>query len=430
MRMNKIIKNASWLIACKAVQLVLSLILTMLTARYLGPSNYGILNYAISVTSFFLPLALLGMNSVLVQEYVTHPEDTDAIMGTSLILSTISSVLCIGGVFAFVSIFNVDEKETQIVCVIYSMMMLSQGIELVEYWFQSQLLAKYISIVSLIAYFVVSIYRIILLIRGAGVRYFALSYSLDYFIIGLVLFFIYRMKYKKGKLAFSWKIAKRIVEKSKYYIISSLMVTLFAQQDKVMIKMMLNDTSTGYYSAAVSCATMSGFLFVAIIDSMRPVIFDCLLKGEQEFEKNIVRLYSIIISLCILQGMICTIFAKFIILILFGNEYMPTVSVLRIIIWYSAFSYIGGIRDIWLLAKNKQKYLMYINLIGALTNAALNIVLIRLLGINGAALASLFTQIFTNVGLTALIKPIKRNNYLIMKSISPRHVINMFKKGK
>lgn len=427
MGMNKVIKNASWLIACKIVQLVLSLLLTMLTARYLGPSQYGILNYAISVTSFFLPVALLGMNSVLVQEYIMHPEDTNAIIGTSLGLSAISSLVCIGGVLVFTSIANAGEKETQIVCIIYSIMMLAEGIELVEYWFQSQLLAKYISIVSLGAYFTVSIYRILLLIKGAGVKFFAFSYSLDYLIIAITLYVIYIKKYQKGKLTFSWNIAKRIVNKSKFYIISSLMVTLFAQQDKIMIKMMLDDKNTGYYSAAVSCATMSGFLFVSIIDSMRPVIFDSISEGEEKFERNIIRLYSVVCLLCILQGVICTVFAKLIILILFGREYIPTVGVLRIIIWYSAFSYIGGIRDIWLLAKNKQKYLIGINFAGALVNGVLNVILIHIWGINGAAVASLITQIFTNVGLTALIKPIRRNNYLILKSLTPKYIADMLK---
>ena len=425
--MNKVVKNASWLIACKVVQLVLSLLLTMLTARYLGPSQYGILNYAISVTSFFLPIALLGMNSVLVQEYVMHPEDTNKIIGTSLVLSILSSTICILGVFLFTLIVNVGDVETQIVCVIYSIMMLTQGVELIEYWFQSQLLAKYISIVSLIAYFVISIYKVTLLIKGAGVKYFALSYSLDYLMIGVALFYIFLKKYKNGNLSFSWEIARRIVNKSKFYIISTLMVTLFAQQDKIMIKMLLDDTNTGYYSAAVSCATMSGFLFVSIIDSMRPVIFNSLKESEDKFEKKIIRLYSIICLLCILQGLVCTLFAKYIVLILFGKEYFPTIKVLQIIIWYSAFSYIGGIRDIWLLAKNKQNYLIVINFIGALTNALLNIVLIKWLGINGAAIASLITQIFTNVGLTALIKPIRRNNYLIKESLKPKYMITMLK---
>ena len=46
------VKNASWIIGCKLAKAVLTLIVTMLTARYLGPSNYGLINYAASIVTF------------------------------------------------------------------------------------------------------------------------------------------------------------------------------------------------------------------------------------------------------------------------------------------------------------------------------------------------------------------------------------------
>ena len=59
---NRIIKNASWIIVGKVAQSVLNLIVTMLTARYLGPSNYGLINYAASIVAF---VVLLGLKDIL-----------------------------------------------------------------------------------------------------------------------------------------------------------------------------------------------------------------------------------------------------------------------------------------------------------------------------------------------------------------------------
>ena len=56
MKTNKVIKNASWIIGCQIVKSIMNLIISMLTARYLGPSNYGIINYAASLTAFALPM--------------------------------------------------------------------------------------------------------------------------------------------------------------------------------------------------------------------------------------------------------------------------------------------------------------------------------------------------------------------------------------
>ena len=72
---NKIFRNASWIIICRMAQSVFSLIITMLTARYLGPSNYGVISYAASVVAFVVPIMQLGFNNVLVQETVMNPDD-------------------------------------------------------------------------------------------------------------------------------------------------------------------------------------------------------------------------------------------------------------------------------------------------------------------------------------------------------------------
>lgn len=53
---NKVTRNASWMIIGRIYQMSLSFVVSMLTARYLGPSNYGLINYASSFTSFFFDI--------------------------------------------------------------------------------------------------------------------------------------------------------------------------------------------------------------------------------------------------------------------------------------------------------------------------------------------------------------------------------------
>jgi Na+-driven multidrug efflux pump len=94
-------------------------------------------------------------------------------------------------------------------------------------------------------------------------------------------------------------------------------------------------------------------------------------------------------------------------------------------VWYTTFAYLGAVRDVWILAQWKQKYLLIINIIGASANVVLNLLLISVMGINGAALASLLTQIFTNVVMGFIIKPIRRNNLLIFRGLNPKYILNM-----
>lgn len=424
---NKVVKNATWIIVCRIMQMIFSLIVTMLSARYLGPSGYGLISYAASVVTFFVPVMQLGMNSILVQEFVNYPEEEGKILGSAVFLNFLCAFACIIGIISFVSVANAGNTETLIVCALYSVLLIFQAFEIIQFWFQAKLLSKYTSIVSLIAYSIMSAYKIVLLITGQSIYMFAVSQALDYFVIAVCLLIIYHKK-SDHRLSFSWSIAKRLFSKSKFYIISSLMVTIFTQTDKIMINLMLNEEMTGYYSAATACASLTSFVFVAIIDSVRPIIFESRLKNVQDYEKNISKLYSVITYLSLFVSIVLTVAAPIIVEILYGKEFLESISALRIVVWFTTFSYFGIVRNIWILAENKQKFLWILNLSGATMNVVLNFLLIPTCGINGAALASLITQIFTNILMNIIVWPLRRNNVLMIKGLNPKLLIEMIKR--
>ena len=421
---NKVIKNASWIIASRIVQALLALVISMLTARYLGPSNYGIINYAASIVAFVMPLMHLGVNSVLVQELVRNPDDEGRIIGTATAMTFLSSLLCIGGTVAFAAIANPGETETIVVCALYSILLIFQSLDMVRYWFQSKYLSKYTSIISLAAYTVVSIYKIYLLATGKSIYWFVVSNALEYAIISICSIYLYKQKGTQ-KLGFSKTIGRRLLSTGKYYIISELMVTVFVQTDRIMLKGMLNSEATGFYSAAVTCATITQFVFAAILDSSRPAILESKKKSEEAFERNMKRLYSIVIYFSLAQSLAISLFAPLIIHILYGNSYAPASTALRIVVWYTTFSYLGAARNIWILAEGQQKHLLSVNMLGALANVVVNFMLIPVLGISGAAIASLVTQFFTNFVTGYIIKPLRSNNKLMVESLNPRYLIEL-----
>ncbi len=422
--MNKVIKNASWIIICRVIQALLALIISMITARYLGPSNYGLLNYIISIVAFVLPVMKLGITSILVQEFISEPEKEGETLGTSLVLCFISAIVCIIGVNLFVRLSNTGEQDTIIVCALYSSILIFQVFEMINYWFQAKLLAKYSSIVALIAYVIVSIYKIYLLITQKNIYWFSVANTFDYLIIAVGLLYIYKQK-STQKLCFNTEKAMKLLSTSKYYIISDLMVVIFAQTDRVMLKAMINNEATGYYSAAITCAGMSQFVFAAIIDSMRPTIFEKKKTSEEMYTLNLVRLFSIITYLSLAQSVVMTLLAPIIIQLLYGVQYLESVSALQIVVWYTTFSYLGSARNIWILAEGKQKYLWKINLFGAFVNVILNALLIPFIGVNGAALASLITQFLTNIVTGYIFSPIRGVNFFILQGFNPKQFINV-----
>ena len=424
---QKVIKNASWIVACRIARAMLGMVVSMLTARYLGPSNFGMISYASSIVAFVVPVMQLGLSNILVQETIEYPEEEGAIFGTSMVMSLCSAVACMVGVVSFVYIANAKQMQLVIVCTLYSIILIFQALEMLQYWFQAKLLSKYISIVSLCACAIVSGYKIFLLATGKNICWFAVSSAMDIVLIDCALILIYR-KLGGQRLQFCKDVAKRLFSRSKYYIISGLMVTVFAQTDKIMLALMINEAATGYYSAAVSCAGMTSFVVVAIIDSARPAILESRKRNYISFEKSMTVTYSIIAFFSLTQSIVMTLLAMPIIHILYGKDYLQSTSVLRVIVWYTTFSYLGGAKDIWILAEGKQKYLILLNIVGATANVVLNLFMIPIYGAVGAAAASLITQIFTNVVMMVMIRDLRKNAVLMLRAFDPRVLCSAIKR--
>lgn len=421
---NRVLKNAGWIVGGKIVQAIAHLFVTMISARYLGPSNYGLIDYAASVVAFLVPVMQLGLRNTLVQELVEQPEHEGAIMGTSLCLNVASSIACIIGVIGFASVANRGEPITIVVCAIYSLSLLFQAMEMIQYWFQAKLMSRYTSMAMLLSYLVIAAFKVWFLMSQKDIYWFACAAVSEYLLIALLLLILYR-RAGGAKLSFSWELAKAMFAKSKYFILANMMVTIFAHTDRIMLKLMTTDAITGYYAAALVCANMTSFIFYAIIDSARPVIFESKKAGTEGFEKNVSLLYTVIIYFSLLQCLGITFFAPLIVRILYGSEYGQTVPMLRLVVWYSTFSHMGSVRNIWMLSQGLQRKLWKINLSGALANVVLNYVLIPVWGGMGAAFASLVTQFFTNVVMCFVMKPIRRCGTLLLRSLDLRPLLQL-----
>ena len=421
MNYGRVFNNAKWIVVCKVMQSLLQLVVGMLCARFLGPSNYGLLKYAASVVAFVLPFMKLGFDATLVHELVENPRNESKIMGTSITLNLLSSLACIGAVGTFVSVINASEKEKIAVCLIFSISLLFAALEMIQYWFQYKLISKYSSVVMLCAYVVVTAYKIFLLAEEKSIYWFAVSNSVEYGVIAISLIFIYLKK--GGKFSFSFDTAKSMLSKSKHYITASLMLVILQNTDHIMLTSIAGNAENGYYSAAITCVAVAEFVYTAIVDSFRPVILENKKNDSEEYKLNMARLYGITLYLAIAQSIAFTVFGKLIVSILYGEEYMASVKVLQILVWFFSFSIMGTVRNVWILAEQKQKYLWIINLSGALFNVVLNAFMIPVWGACGAAFASLLTQFFMNFVLGFILKPIRENNYLIFRGINPTFMI-------
>ena len=205
-----------------------------------------------------------------------------------------------------------------------------------------------------------------------------------------------------------------MLKKSIHFILPGLMVAIYGQTDKIMLKHMISDAEIGYYSTAVSLCSTWCFVLSAIIDSLYPPIMESFKVSKEDFDRKNKILYAIIFYLSIFVSGLFTIFASIIIKLLYGAEYMGAISPLRVITWYTAFSYLGTARNAWIVCMDKQKYLKYLYLASAIVNVGLNFVFIPILG---AAIASLISQISTVFIVPFFMKDLRENSLLMVQAI-------------
>ena len=91
---NKFIGNTNWLIFQNIYSMGLSLVIGALSARYLGLSNYGLVGYGASLVNLFTAVSQLGIDNVLLNEMMKHPEEKGKVMGTALCMRSFSAVIC------------------------------------------------------------------------------------------------------------------------------------------------------------------------------------------------------------------------------------------------------------------------------------------------------------------------------------------------
>ncbi|MDE7279383.1 MAG: polysaccharide biosynthesis C-terminal domain-containing protein, partial [Oscillospiraceae bacterium] len=218
-----------------------------------------------------------------------------------------------------------------------------------------------------------------------------------------------------------------LLSQSYHFIFSAMLVTIYAQTDKIRTGKMMDETSVGLYSPAVTVCNLWGLVLQAFVDSARPSIVRAHQSDKKLYNERIIQLYSLIIWLSITVSVVFSLFAPVIINILYGNKFAGSAAPLRIITWYTCFSYLGVARNIWSVCEGKQKYEKYYATAGAAANIVLNLLLIPVWGISGAAAASLITQIVTNVLVPYCIKETRENALFVLKAFDFRYLFKAMK---
>ncbi|MFN4216334.1 MAG: oligosaccharide flippase family protein, partial [Brevinematales bacterium] len=89
----RVVENIGWLSLDKVLRMGVGLFVGVWVARYLGPTQYGLWNFAIAFTSLFGAFATFGIDEIVVRELVKTPEKTGVFLGTAFFLRVAGSFI-------------------------------------------------------------------------------------------------------------------------------------------------------------------------------------------------------------------------------------------------------------------------------------------------------------------------------------------------
>lgn len=414
-----IVKNISWLFFDKLLRILGGLLISVWLARYLGPNDFGILSYALAYTALFVIFSHLGLNQIVVREIVKNKELSNSILGTAFILKLI------GGAFAIVAIattlqFTDTDNLTRSIILITSIGLVFSGIDVIDFFYQSQILSKYVVIARNSAFILSGSFKIYLIIFQYDLIYFAWANLFDVISASILLIIIYKSSgYRIFKWRYSHKLAKRLLGFSWPLGISVCLVTIHLKVDQLMIGSMLDADQVGIYSVAAKITETWIFIPTIIISTLIPYFVSLRETDSSLYKARLIQLYSFMFWFGVSISVLSVFLGKTIIIVLFGAAYSDAYIALSLNIWAIIFMSQSAAKSIWVISENKQVYGIIVNGMGVIVNIGMNFLLIPKYGINGAAIATLLTRLATNWLIPLFIKPYRENTWNSIKSVNP-----------
>jgi O-antigen/teichoic acid export membrane protein len=361
--------------------------------QFLPVSEYGKYIYIIEFISIFAFFSDGGFTQHIIKESSQNPDKIQSIyskaQSAQLLISAVMLILILSISYASNSVND-----------FYYLSVF--GLSVVISAFFAPMLAIFIASgrKDLIFYKDVSLSVLKLIFMLAGIYYQA---PLAYFIfLGFINCFVLLilLLYTRYKKEFTYLFQLKLdLSGSMTFIKQGFLFTvlmaanvIYSKIDIIMLEKMIGSVEVGYYSGA----TKFIYPFMFISGAFMTAVFPKLAKHSEEKDKfrniqNIAVYYlggiGVFLSILLYLG------AEIIFQLFLGDKYDHSIPIFKVLVWFLAIVFIYGPISNSLVAKNRIKFLVYLNLFMIILNVVLNFILIPKYGAKGAAMTTIVCEI-------------------------------------
>lgn len=417
-----ILSNTGWLFADKVLRMGVGLFVGVWTARYLGPEQYGLWNFAAAFVALFGAFATLGLDSIVVRELVKNPERQNELLGTAFALKLIGAVIAI--ILAVTAIAFVRSGETLTLWLVSlsAAGFIFQSFNVIDFYFQANVKSRYTVYAANAAFILMTLVKVVLLISSAPLIAFAWVGLFEVVLTAFFLLLAYQVNHHHiREWSYSVSAAQELVKHSWPLIFTSLAVMIYMRIDQLMLGQMLDHKSVGIYSAALRLSEVWYFIPVAVVASVYPSIIKAKQQSESLYLARLQKLYKLMVILALTVAIPMTFLSGWLVTFLYGNQYIESGKVLAIHIWGSIFVFFGYAWNSWMLTEGYQKTILKLNILSLLSNVILNFILIPKYGVIGAAFATAISYSLGHTFFAMLFKNQKLAVVMLLRSFNFFH---------
>lgn len=423
---KSVAKNSLFLLSSQVINLVFSFFYFVYMAKYLGAKDLGILSFALSFTTIVGLLGELGLTSITIREVSRDKSQASKYIGSVFLIKLFLALITFGFSAVIVNVLGYSEQTIKIVYIITIYVIFSNFSQTFTSVFQAFERFDYLSIGITLNSSLMLIGTFFAIEQNLDLINFALIYLLSSVIVFLYNSILCIWKFSFPNLNIDWNFWKHIIWESLPFWLNSVFVIIYFKIDMVMLSKMSGDTAVGWYAASYRFIDALILIPSVFMSVMYPVFSKFYVNSKDFLEFTFKKSFKFLTIIAIPIGIGTTILAEKIILFIYDDRYIPSVITLQILIWASVLSFINYTPATYLSTTDKQRSLMIFTCLGAILNIILNFSLIPLFSYNGAAIATVFTELFVCILMVYYICKAQNLSFLFSDVIPKSLIAGVF----
>ena len=371
----------------------LAFIATVFVARYLGPEDFGLLIYAISLAALFAAAGHMGLSGLVVREIVKNEADRGETLGTVALLKFLGMATGYVILLIYAAAYEGLGSTGFYLIAFAGAALLFRPVDVVDFWFQAFVQSRYTAIARISSNLATTAFKLVLVFASSSLVYFATAQILQATLAALLLlvFFWLKAELRLTDWRFSWARAKDLLSQGWMIYLGTIFAVIYLKVDLVMLRWLADTQEVGQYAVAAQISEAWYFVPAAIVASFFPRLIKLREENETLFKHRLQQLFDALLLMGLAMAVVMTIAAPWIIIVFFGADYAPSASILVIHIWAAIFIFMRAAFSKWILIENALVFSLITQGLGALTNVLLNLALIPTHGGIGAAYATLLS---------------------------------------